>query len=156
MFGAWYFSGYDKDGDGLMPTMTGYFTPTRTWNDAAKGLNGGQGFGTPTGNWGVQLGVEGVSFLQGLSHDFLVSYIEGTNDKDVDMSVVEKQDMWLTEEDSLVEFDFISTYQIYKNLAAHLELSYIVSDIEDRGTGATATKLSEDDWRAELTFEFKF
>ena len=154
VLGAWYFSGYDEDGDGLMPSMTGYFTPTRTWNDAAKGLNGGQAFGIPTGNWGVQLGIEKVSFVNGLTHDFLVSYIEGTNDKDLDTSVLDKQDMWLTEEDSLVEFDFISTYQIYKNLAAHLELSYIISDIEDRDNGAT--KLTEDDWRAELTFEYKF
>ena len=145
---AWYFSGMDDDKDGVMPSVGGYFTPTRTYHDAAKGLNGGIANGLPCGNWGVQAGIEGMSFLSGLSHDFLVTYMQGTNDEDV------VKDNWeLSEEDSLVSFDLVNSYKIYKNLSAHLEFSYIISDFDGKNTKAT---LTEDDWRAELTFQYKF
>ena len=145
---AWYFSGMDEKGDGLMPSIGGYFTPTRTYHDAAKGLNGGIAAGLPTGNWGVQAGIEGVSFLSNLSHEFKVTYMQGTNDE-----AVVKDNWELSEEDSLVEFDLVNTYKIYKNLSAHLELSYIISDF---GGKNTKNDLTEDDWRAELTFQYKF
>ena len=146
---AWYFSGFDEDNDGLMPSIGGYFTPTRTYHDAAKGLNGGTAYGLPTGNWGVQAGIEGVSFLSGLSHEFKVAYIEGTNDKDADGNSA-----WqLSEDDAIVEFDLVNTYKIYKNLSAHLEFSYIISDFNK---DAEAQGFTEDDWRAELTFQYKF
>ena len=157
VLGAWYFSGNDKDGDGLMPSLGGYFRPTRAYHDGAPGLNGGIGLGLPSGNWGVQAGIEKVSFLQGLTHDFLVTYIEGTNDSKwtPENSAGDSLNYWyLTEDDSLVSFDLINTYQIYKNLAAHLQLSYILSDFE--AGDATTHKLNEDDWAAELTFEYKF
>ena len=145
---AWYFSGMDDDGDGVMPSVGGYFTPTRTYHDAAKGLNGGIANGLPSGNWGVQAGIEGMSFLSGLSHDFLVTYMQGTNDEEA------VGDAWeLSEEDSLVSFDLVNTYKIYKNLSAHLEFSYIISDFGGKYTEDT---LTEDDWRAELTFQYKF
>ena len=116
VFGAWYFSGDDKDDKGTMPSVGGYFTPTRTLHDAAFAMGGGQCWYLPSGNWGVQAGIEGVSFLKDLSHDFLVTYMQGTNDK----ANATTDAKYMTEEDSLVSFDFISTYQIYKNLAAHL------------------------------------
>jgi len=145
---AWYFSGMDDEGDGVMPSVGGYFTPTRTYHDAAKGLNGGIAAGLPSGNWGVQAGIEGMSFLSGLSHDFLVTYMQGTNDEEA------VYDTWeLSEEDSLVSFDLVNTYKIYKNLSAHLEFSYIISDFGGEKTEKTFT---EDDWRAELTFQYKF
>ena len=155
VLGAFYFSGYDKDNDGLMPSLGGYFTPTRSYHDAAKGLTGLQGKGIPSGNWGVQAGIEKVSFLQGLTHDFLVTYMQGTNDKDAKFIKNTDAAWWyLTEDDSLVEFDLVNTYQIYKNLAAHLEFSYIISDFDtDR---AVVKNYTENDWRAELCFEYKF
>ena len=149
VLGAWYFSGNDKDGEGLMPSLGGYFVPTRTYHDAANGLNGGLAKYLPSGNWGVQTGIEGMSFLTDLSHDVLVTYMQGTNDEDWDGNNYE----YLSEKDSLVSLDFISTYKIYKNLAAHLELSYIISDFN---ADAKKDGFKEDDWRAELTFDFKF
>ena len=154
VLGAWYFSGMDKNNDGIMPSMGGYFRPTRAYHDGAPGLNGGNGLGIPTGNWGVQAGVEKVSFLQGLSHNFLVTYIEGTNDLVDDGNELNSTKNLLTEDDYLVSFDLVNTYQIYKNLAAHLQLSYIISDFEDGKKSKTT--LTEDDWAAELTFEYKF
>ena len=149
VLGAWYFSGMDDERDGVMPSLGGYFTPTRAYHDAGKGLCGGHQFGLPTGSWGVQAGIEGMSFISGLSHDFLVTYMEGTNDEDaVDGSFFE-----LSDKDSLVEFDLVNSYKIYKNLTAHLELSYIISDF---GGKQIEDKYTEDDWKAELTFQYKF
>ena len=152
VLGAWYFSGDDKDDKGTMPSVGGYFTPTRTLHDAAFAMGGGQCWYLPSGNWGVQAGIEGVSFLKDLSHDLLVTYMQGTNDK----ANATTDAKYMTEEDSLVSFDFISTYQIYKNFVACLELSYIISDYDDTLEGREAGKLQEDDWRAALNFQYKF
>ena len=152
VLGAWYFSGDDAADDlGTMPSVGGYFTPTRTLHDAAFALGGGQCWYLPSGNWGVQAGIEGVSFLKGLTHDFLVSYMEGTNDKTLASS---KDASYMTEEDSALSFDFINTYQIYKNLVACLELSYIISDYDEEYR--TADTFQEDDWRVALNFQYKF
>ena len=152
VFGAWYFSGDDKNeyGRGSMPTVTGAFTPVRMYHDAGKGLNTLTGHETPVGNWGVQLGIEKVSFLKDLSHDFFVSYVAGTNDQSCVVNT--NKTNYLGDEDSFVAFTLTNTYQIYKNLAAHLEMIYMVNDFEtaDRPT------LTEDDWGVELTFEYKF
>ena len=149
VLGAWYFSGDDKGeaGHGVMPNVQGAFTPMKWYNDGSVGLNGGSGYENPQGNWGIQLGIEKVSFLQGLSHTFLVSYVTGTNDK-ANFANVDAD--YLTTEDSFVSFDLINTYQIYKNLAAHLQLNYTVNDFE------YDSKCSEDDYGFELTFEYKF
>ncbi len=152
VLGAFYFSGDDKDDKGTMPSVGGYFTPTRTLHDAAFAMGGGQCWYLPSGNWGVQAGIEGISFLKDLSHDFLVTYMQGTNDK----ANAKTDAKYMTEEDSLVSFDFISTYQIYKNFVACLELSYIISDYDDTLEGREAGKLQEDDWRAALNFQYKF
>jgi len=145
VLGAWYFSGDEKDELGTMPSVQGAFNPTKWYNDGAKGLNGGLGKENPMGHWGAQIGVENVSFLKDLSHTFLISYLEGTNDVDPDDAGA----YYLTTEDSLVAFDLINTYQIYKNLAMHLQLNYIISDFETK-------TLDEDGYGAEITFEYRF
>ncbi len=144
--GAWYASGADENGEGgNMPSLAGRFMPTRSYNDNAKALHAGSSRIDMDGTWGAQLGIEKVSFLQGLSHDVLVTYVQGTNDD-------KNASKWnsLTTEDSFWSFDVISSYKIYKNLSAHLELSYIINDFRDEAT------CDEDDWRAGLTFEYKF
>ena len=146
VFGAWYADGADEKGNGGdMPSLAGRFQPTRTYNDNAKALTAGSARIDMDGTWGAQLGIEKLSFLQGLSHDVLVTYVAGTND-DANTS------KWnfLTTEDAFWSFDVISSYKIYKNLTAHLELSYIINDFRDEAA------CDEDDWRAGLTFEYKF
>ena len=154
VLGAFYFSGDDKGEDyGIMPSLGGYFTPTLTYHDASNGLVGGVCAFMPAGNWGVQAGIEDVSFLQGLSHNFHVTYMQGTNDKD-SARITDNNDIYLTEDDSLVSFDLLNKYEIYKNLNVYLEASYIISDF-DKADSKTKT-LSEDDWRAELIFVYDF
>ena len=156
VLGAWYFSGDDKDEKGIIPSAGGYFTPTLTYHDASNGLQGGVNAFMPAGNWGVQAGIEDVSFLQGLSHNFHVTYMEGTNDKDSARIGTTGSDTYLSEEDSLVSFDLLTKYEIYKNLNVYLETSYIISDFDSNAVNGDGVRLSEDDWRAELVFVYDF
>jgi len=151
VLGAWYFSGdEDARGDGTMPSVEGAFEPTKWYHDGAKGLNGGSGHENITGSWGIQAGIENVSFLKDLSHTFLITYMEGTNDQKLVADT--DTNFYLGEEDSMVIFDLVNTYQIYKNLAAHLQFNYIVTDFD-----TTIRKdMDEDGYGAELTFEYKF
>ena len=159
VLGAFYFSGHDKDERGVMPSAGGYFTPTLTYHDASNGLVGGVCAFMPSGNWGVQAGIEDVSFLQGLSHNFHVTYMQGTNDKDFLNGTYNKTDdrvLYLNEDESLVSFDLLNKYEIYKNLNVYLEASYIIADLDKDAEAAGGVKLTEDDWRAELIFVYDF
>jgi len=159
VLGAWYASGDDElkgddvKGQGNMPHIRGRFMPTTTYHNAAWGLGGGLGREEMGGTWGVFAGIEGVSFLADLEHYAGVTYLAGTNDKDNEDHFDAKS--YLTTEDSIVEFDFGTTYNIYKNFVANLELSYIINDFDNRKT-EDGKKIDEDDWRIGLTFQYNF
>jgi len=147
--GGWYFSGADEDGKGNMPNA-GYFAGTNYFYDGFAALNSNNGNTNISGQWAVQAGLEDVSFLEGLTHAFQVTYMEGTNDIDSKKCTTTN----LSEDDSLVELSMVNTYKIYKNLAAHLELGYIISDFN--ADAKKSEGVTEDDWYAGLTFDFKF
>ena len=151
--GAWYASGDDKgeNGNGNMLHVKGRFMPTITYHNGAYGLGGGVGREGMGGTWGVFAGIEGVSFIADLEHYAGVTYLEGTNDKEAAGKFHVKN--YLTEEDSIVEFDFGTTYNIYKNLVANLELSYLINDFN---SAAEKAGYDEDDWRIGLTFQYNF
>ena len=168
--GGWYFSGEDRDGKGAM-YAPGYFAGTKHYYDGFASLNNPHGCTQNTGTWAVQAALTGVSFIEKLSHDFQVTYMEGTNKnkrenlggyyKDADatkgipaLTVFDGYANYLTEDDSLVEFSMVNTYKIYKNLAARLDLAYIISDLDS--IAAKEGGLTEDDWHVGLTFDFKF
>ena len=175
VLGAWYGSGDDNNEAfgraGWMPSINGRFAATTDFHDGAWGLGGGVGTNNIAGTWGVQAGIEGVSFLADLTHDFKVTYIGGTNEEDLFKAVKGSNDLnpaklgaykgpyaYMTTEDSAVEFSLSNTYQIYKNLAANLELAYIINDFdEDLYTTKDGKKMyDEDDWRIGLTFQYNF
>ena len=156
VFGGWYASGAE-DGNGNMPTVGGYFAPTTTYYDGAYSLGGGNiATDDIQGTWGVMAGIEGFSFLQNLTHDFTVAYIAGTNEYVETAGKAITAAKYLTDEDATVEFNFNSHYKIYKNLVAHLELAYLINDLNDKAVNAKDVKLDEDDWRVALTFQYKF
>lgn len=174
--GAWYASGDDGDSkamrDGWMPTINGRFVATQDFHDGAYGLGGGLCTYNIAGTWGIQAGIEQMSFLQDLTHDFKVTYIQGTNNtkwiKEVkgqfepymditDMGAYAGPYSYLTTSDSLVEISLSNTYQIYKNLAANFEMAYTINNFdEDLYTVNGAKNFTKDDWRAALTFEYSF
>jgi hypothetical protein len=145
VLGGWYFSGKDADGEGWMPNA-GYFAGTNHLYDGYACLvNPAQV--NNDGNWAVQAGIEGMSFLSGLSHDFHVTYMKGTNDE------VHAGDVFLTEDDAAVEFTLNNVYKMYKNLSVRLELAYVINDFSK---ATEAVKGDDDDWFAGLTFDFRF
>ena len=152
-FGFWYGSGDDADvkyaQQNWCPTTgAGKFAPSHTYFDNAYGLAGGTSYGNIQGTWGLKLGLTGVSFLNGLTHDFAVVMINGTNHDTA--AAMATAPYYLTWSDTVYEFDFGTTYQIYKNLAANLELAYLINDLDDQSTK------SEDDWRVALSFKYAF
>ena len=156
VLGGWYFSGNDDEGKGYMPNA-GYFNGTNHIYDGYTSLTNSPALGNNFGTWAVQAGIEGVSFLENLTHDFHVTYMEGTNDKELGTNTFYlKKGAWtgkMTDDDASVEFTLNNVYKIYKNLAAHLELAYVINDF---GDAAEKEGFTEDDWYASLTFQYKF
>lgn len=153
---AWYASGDNRGRDknsGQIPIIYGDFNGTNTYFDNTFGPVGGHrcSFG---GTWGVSAQMNGMSFISGLTHDFSVTYFAGTNDK-YNGGYGEGYD-YLTTEDSAVEFDLLSTYEIYKNLRAALELAYIIEDFDTNPDHGRTSRDFDNDWRAALHFEYKF
>ncbi|WP_346664784.1 outer membrane homotrimeric porin [uncultured Mailhella sp.] len=152
---GWYSSG-DRKGramnSGQIPIIYGDFNGTSTYFNAAWGILGGHrsSFG---GTWGVSAQLNGVSFLENLSHDFSVTYFAGTNSKH-NGAYGDGYD-YLTTEDSAVEFNMLSTYEIYKNLTTALELAYIVEDFDTSAAHGRSGSY-KDDWRAALQFQYAF
>jgi hypothetical protein len=104
-----------------------------------------------------------ISFMRDLHHDLALTYFQGTNSKKMPELInrsggeVSPAD-YLTRGDSIIEVDFNSTYQIYKNLVAVLELSYLFQDIDDNVWRTADDRKGDfsDAWRAALNFRYKF
>ena len=131
------------------------------------------------GSWGIGLQLKDLSFVEDLKHTLRVAYYGGTNDHKVlryryvadamntpnglreyatnpwNMS---GRDLYLTDKDSILEFNVNSYYQIYENLKMGLELAYAVnmmdSDTWKNATGASYSR--QDMWSADLTFTYSF
>jgi len=160
VFGAWYASGDDKRvdnaGEGWIPMVNGQFTPTTSFHNGAYGLGGELALENIAGTCGIQLGIENVSFITDLTHEFKVTWMQGTNHKDHAADAIADEipaANYLTTEDNVFSFDFGTTYNIYKNFAANLELSYLINDF---GSEYTNAGYDEDDWRVALTFKYSF
>ena len=128
----WYISGEDDDSDNseIMPTISPNFLVSSFGFDGSK-IGEGTAFGggpvsgldaTTLPSWAIGLKLKKISLIQDLSHTFTIYYAKGTSDKDAGTD--------FDEEDSLVEINLDSKYQIYKELAAYLELGYL-SDLAD-------------------------
>ena len=159
VLGAWYGSGDDRDAQyaqqNWIPTVGGRFHPTFSLTPNEYGLYDPQvvGHHNISGTWGVQAGIEDVSFLEDLTHAFTVTLWKGTNSdaKSLDQNPI----VYMTNSDTAVEFNLDNTYMIYKNLAANLQLAYIINDF-DKDDHAGLKKIDEDSWSAALSFAYKF
>ena len=164
IFGGWYASGDDKDvqylGQDWIPAWAGRFHPTYAYQDGEYGMYGNNARHAIAGTWGLQLGIDEVSFLQDLTHKFTVTWFQGTNEAG---SVLTGSDStnpvkYMTKNDNAVEFNLASTYQIYKNLGVCLELAYIITDYDkgDHKAWAADNDINKDSWSTALTFQYKF
>ena len=158
ILGAWYASGDDADDygrQGWIPTLGGRFLPSNSFTDGGASLFNGVANSFIGGTWGVQLGWTNISFLEDLSHDIKVTMFQGTNNSANDYVSDHAPQEYMTTSDRAYEFDFNTTYHIYKNLSTVLELSYIINDF-DNNVNQFRRAYSEDDWNASLYFCYKF
>jgi hypothetical protein len=135
---AFYASGADDDTDedGRMPVVSGDFTATSFFFDRSA-LGSGiftQDTLNPSlvGMWAVGLNLKDISIAERLSHTFTVMYAQGTNDEE---SIPVLLGTGLSEDDTLIEFNFDTKYQMYEHLAAIVEIGYIIPDFDDYNLG---------------------
>ena len=157
--GAWYGSGDDRDAQyakqGWIPSVAGRFHPSFGFTPGEYGLYDTQftAHHAIGGTWGVSAGIKEVSFLENLTHAFSVTMYKGTNSDG--NSLNENPIEYMTYSDTAIDFNLDTTYMIYKNLAANLQLAYIINDF-DKDDHADFGKVDEDSWSAALSFAYKF
>ena len=165
MLGFWYASGDDSNisnGSERLPVVypsngITNFGFDGGWFDAGQLSTGSDG------KWGISLQFNDIkSFAEDLAHDFRVTYARGTNSKAMAAVVGDPfgadsgvDGLYLTRGDRAWELDFDTKYQIYKNLAAHVELSYIKLHLKEATWGHVSGR-DENAYKvgAYLTYEF--
>ncbi|MDR2893551.1 MAG: outer membrane homotrimeric porin [Deltaproteobacteria bacterium] len=140
---AWYASGDDADdlADNETGRLPGIGLDGSVWA-SSFGFYGSQSIGydgalnpTGAGTWGVGLQIADMSFVEDLSHTARILYWQGTNDDEIGKATYAgpeplslygmREVLYLTTEDSVIEVNFNTNYQIYENLTAALELGYM-------------------------------
>lgn len=168
---AWYASGDDGDirnGSERMPTVLPTSTFTSFMQDGENGwsLNGGYDrllqYG---GTWGIGLQLKDVSFVEDLKHTLRVAYWGGTNSEGMIRHITDNTGwgsggIYLTTRDHLIEANLDTTWQIYENLEAVVELGYIVNGIDRsawrKNMRDVPTPAKADAWKAALIMKYSF
>ena len=177
---GWYASGDDRNdtsknqgnGDfGRMPIISGEgagFAPLAFGYAGSAGCMGDSLISSSgVGSWGLGVQLDGMSFVDKLSHTLRLAYIQGTNNKrSVDSTgfaspldrlgykATMGESVYLTEKDHAIEFDFLTEYKVHENLTIFLEANYIYLDLDKKVWG-DAHK-STDAWKAQVLFEYSF
>ena len=180
---GWYASGDDsnpKNGSERMPTVSpcGNFTSflgDGNWGWSTSGALYDRNM-SYTGTWGIGLQVRDMSFIEDLKHTFRVAYWGGTNSPNMakyannawgwasgqgeTFTGYSDQELYLTTNDGLLEFNLVNAYQIYENLEINLELGYVVNFIDkdtwERAANHTTAFEKQDAWKAQLIFAYTF
>lgn len=174
---GWYGTGDDDDpnnGSERLPAIEakGNFTSMMGDDNWGWGSNGGWYDMTLNyaGTWGIGLQVKDMTFLDKLSHTFRVAYWAGTNDPEMakyagnptDWNAGISDGLYLTTEDSLLEFNLITKYEMYENFEINFELGYMVNFFDEdtwkksAGGRAGDTYSKQDAWKAQLIFAYTF
>ena len=181
---AWYGSGDTgvNNGSGRMPHLTSWGSFTSFMGDNryiwGMGIGGSRNSGYEissvySGTWGVGAQLKDMSFFNDLSHTFRVAYWGGTNSPSMTKYVrgtwngdhskgwdqIEQSVMYLTTKDWMLEFNLDTTWSIYENLEAMVELGYIVNGIDrdqwrKYGNGGDWQKANA--YKAGVMFKYSF
>ena len=152
---GWYASGDKNPNDtddhkrGRMLWLFGNFNATNTYYDGGYPLSMYFDNQSTNGTWGLSAQWNNLSFIENLSHSASVTYVKGTNHS---QNVSDPSKNYLTTKDSFVELDFSTVYKIYQNLAAGLELGYIIEDFDDNHGAIDYSNA----WKAAVTFTYSF
>lgn len=169
---AWYGSGDDDDpsnGSEAMPyigpsgTFTTFFGDA-AWSATETGWGTNLGFDQMlgySGTWGLGLQVRDLSFVDDLKHTLRVAYWHGTHDPEnakylSSTAAVETSsygNFYLTTDDYMVEFNVDSTYKIYENLSAMLQLGYAINGVDENTWDCPNTKNS---YKAAVVVRYAF
>lgn len=127
----------DNNGSERMPQLAedwalgSFFFGGDGWLDGS--LNGGA---TPLGFWALGVTLNDIaSFNENMYHIVHLIYAKGTNDKDSGVTAGAYGSV-LTEEDSMIEFDFNTYYKVYDELVIGLELGYVNLNADEDVWGA--------------------
>lgn len=174
---GWYASGDGKndykDGKfgkfGRMPTISNAdagFAPGSFGFPGSEGcMADGLITSTGVGTWGLGLQLDGVTFVDKLSHTLRAVYIRGTNDHDIIMNSGATRDdnpfklmgeaVYLTDKDWALEFDFVSSYEVHENLTVYLDTSYVKLDLNSSVWGSADARTTNA-WKAQILFKYAF
>jgi hypothetical protein len=108
------------------------------------------------GKMAIGLKLQDISFMDKLTHDFLIAYYTGTNHKDYRDNFATGG--MITTKDSVVEVNFDTSYQLYENLAAILELGYLNMNFKkgDDPVLGTFDRFPDDAWKAAAGVRYRF
>ena len=150
---GWYGSGDDSDpsnGSERMP----YITLNNADDGFSRyAFNGGFQFNreatvsnSRTGTWGLGIRLKDFSFIEDLKHTFSINYIGGTNSptmtKKLSNNILSLNDkdyftaysfglgndgLYMTTDDSILEFNLTSTYQMYENFKIIVDAGYLAT-----------------------------
>ncbi len=170
---AWYASGDDgnmENGSERMPTLSPSSNFTTFMQDGVNGWSTEDSFDLQlsySGSWGIGAQIADMSFIEDLSHTLRIAYWGGTNSTGMIRHLgsagwVDSNagGIYLTTDDHLIEVNLDTTWQIYENLQAVMELGYIYNGVnhgrwEDKaGVGSSIEK--QDAWKANLLFLYSF
>lgn len=165
---AWYATGDGKNqnkASGRPLSLAGRFNPTNLYFDNKWGIaqNGVSpdywGVCVADGTWGVSLQWNNLSLVEKLTHSMSVTYFQGTNawqnlgHRSNSADALSKRMAYLTTKDSAVELDFLTEYAIYKNLAAVLELGYVIENFDAKYRDNVQFSNA---WRGALNFRYTY
>jgi len=133
------YSSQNDDGDGALPAIYS------DWGIGGTLINGSNfttdlGAALP-GFWLAGIAARDISFIEKLSHDVIFLYAKGTGDI-AGFSAGQNDLPALTSDDSYLEIDFNTQYQIYESLAAIVELAYAKPDFDDGSADDALMKAS--------------
>ncbi len=173
---GWYASGNDeadfernsagditglRDGGLGQPiALAGAFAPTTIMfeDQVMEGRWANQTEGNAGGTWGVLVEWAGFSFIDKLTHTARVAYIEGTNEQGslAIKAAGENYLAYLYDDEDVVEVNLNSTYEIYKNFTATLQLGWLTADLSEDSRGEIRDDMDDDIFRSALSFVYKF
>ncbi|MCL1916021.1 MAG: outer membrane homotrimeric porin [Desulfovibrionaceae bacterium] len=127
---AWYASGMDKDGNGVLPVIGAddgvTFTRLGSYGTASLAMEGIVST-SMVGTMGVAAQIQDVSFVDKLTHMARIAYYKGLNDKEFTGSALYGDTyMGIHEGASFIELNLDTTYNIVDNISSVLEIGYIV------------------------------
>ncbi|KAB1443445.1 outer membrane homotrimeric porin [Pseudodesulfovibrio senegalensis] len=148
-------SGDDKDttyaGEDQMPYFLGDWAVGSFWFGGDWGIGDQSSINADVywyGFWTLGVSLKDISFFEKLTHTVNVLYIQGTNAEEF---AAYAPSTYLTEGDSLWEFDLNSAYSIYDELTAYVELGLITPDWSD-----DRNRANQEAWKISTGLNYAF